>query len=273
MRLPADYHWISHEYKTKLGCTHNFTILLYQLDRVSLWEPKLTATFVIPYNGSHPRWLNNNVTDLRWTPKVSSILSLAHQGMKFTFTNIFATQAHYMFIRFRRADRKDLVITSKVGVFVADVFNPDPRQPNAHGLSRKHILEAVEGSLKRLQTDYIDLYQVIIPIRNIWVKIESSHHWLLSIPFLMMSQWIKILVPQWGIEPQSLAFRASVITARPSRHCYIHPSKEKACPHVSSSEITLASLLALVLVTLPHIGHQCHSGLKSNGLSHSGQAS
>ncbi|MBA3533812.1 MAG: aldo/keto reductase [Ardenticatenales bacterium] len=31
--------------------------------------------------------------------------------------------------------------------------------PNDHGLSRKHILDAVDASLRRLQTDYIDLYQ------------------------------------------------------------------------------------------------------------------
>ena len=32
--------------------------------------------------------------------------------------------------------------------------------PNEVGLSRKHILDAVEASLRRLRTDYIDLYQV-----------------------------------------------------------------------------------------------------------------
>jgi aryl-alcohol dehydrogenase-like predicted oxidoreductase len=40
------------------------------------------------------------------------------------------------------------------------VFGPTgPKGPNDTGLSRKHILEAVNGSLTRLQTDHIDLYQ------------------------------------------------------------------------------------------------------------------
>ena len=40
------------------------------------------------------------------------------------------------------------------------VFGPTgPKGPNDTGLSRKHILESVDGSLTRLQTDYIDLYQ------------------------------------------------------------------------------------------------------------------
>jgi aryl-alcohol dehydrogenase-like predicted oxidoreductase len=35
--------------------------------------------------------------------------------------------------------------------------------PNGEGLSRYHIMEAVEASLRRLQTDHIDLYQVHAP--------------------------------------------------------------------------------------------------------------
>jgi aryl-alcohol dehydrogenase-like predicted oxidoreductase len=49
--------------------------------------------------------------------------------------------------------REDLVIATKV-------FNPTGRGPNDMGLSRKHIIRACEASLRRLKTDYIDLYQV-----------------------------------------------------------------------------------------------------------------
>ncbi len=36
---------------------------------------------------------------------------------------------------------------------------PDPKGQNDTGLSRKHIMEGINGSLRRLGTDYVDLYQ------------------------------------------------------------------------------------------------------------------
>jgi aryl-alcohol dehydrogenase-like predicted oxidoreductase len=45
-------------------------------------------------------------------------------------------------------------------ILATKVFFPTGPGPNQKGLSRKHILESVETSLRRLQTDYIDLYQV-----------------------------------------------------------------------------------------------------------------
>jgi aryl-alcohol dehydrogenase-like predicted oxidoreductase len=36
---------------------------------------------------------------------------------------------------------------------------PDPKGKNDTGLSRKHIMEGIDGSLRRLQTDHVDLYQ------------------------------------------------------------------------------------------------------------------
>src|SRR6058998_911792 len=44
-------------------------------------------------------------------------------------------------------------------VMATKVCGPMGPGPNDKGLSRQHIMEGVEASLKRLQTDYIDLYQ------------------------------------------------------------------------------------------------------------------
>jgi len=45
-------------------------------------------------------------------------------------------------------------------VIATKVFNAMGDDPNARGLSRKHIHHAIDDSLKRLGTDYIDLYQI-----------------------------------------------------------------------------------------------------------------
>lgn len=45
-------------------------------------------------------------------------------------------------------------------VLATKVRFPTGSGPNDTGLSRKHIMFAVEQSLKRLKTDYIDIYQV-----------------------------------------------------------------------------------------------------------------
>lgn len=51
------------------------------------------------------------------------------------------------------AKRDEVVLATKV-------FNPMGPGPNDQGLSRKHIMSAIDASLKRLGTDYVDLYQI-----------------------------------------------------------------------------------------------------------------
>jgi aryl-alcohol dehydrogenase-like predicted oxidoreductase len=55
--------------------------------------------------------------------------------------------------------RSKLVVATKCGIAMGD-------GPNDAGASRIHILESVHNSLRRLQTDYIDLYQIHRPDAN-----------------------------------------------------------------------------------------------------------
>jgi aryl-alcohol dehydrogenase-like predicted oxidoreductase len=45
-------------------------------------------------------------------------------------------------------------------VIATKVFMPVTPGPNGGGLSRKHILSAIDASLGRLDLDYVDLYQI-----------------------------------------------------------------------------------------------------------------
>jgi aryl-alcohol dehydrogenase-like predicted oxidoreductase len=51
------------------------------------------------------------------------------------------------------ASRDEVVIATKVRF-------PMGKEPNDYGLSRKHIMTSIDASLKRLGTDYVDLYQI-----------------------------------------------------------------------------------------------------------------
>jgi len=51
------------------------------------------------------------------------------------------------------ASREEVVIATKL-------FNPMGPSANQRGLSRRWVMNAIDNSLKRLQTDYVDLYQI-----------------------------------------------------------------------------------------------------------------
>jgi aryl-alcohol dehydrogenase-like predicted oxidoreductase len=73
--------------------------------------------------------------------------------------------------RLAKGDRDDLVITTKC-------FNPIRPDVNARGGSRRHIVQAVEASLRRLQTDRIDVlfmhrYDPLTPIEETMRALED----------------------------------------------------------------------------------------------------
>lgn len=68
-------------------------------------------------------------------------------------------------------DRDSLIIASKVAGAASGWFAP-PIRHALTAIDRHHIMRAVEGSLRRLKTDYIDLYQVHWP--DMIVPMEES---------------------------------------------------------------------------------------------------
>jgi len=73
----------------------------------------------------------------------------------FDTADVYANQAAEVVLgeALKGQRREGLEILTKVYWPVSE------KKPNDTGLSRKHILESINGSLKRLQTDYVDLYQ------------------------------------------------------------------------------------------------------------------
>jgi aryl-alcohol dehydrogenase-like predicted oxidoreductase len=55
---------------------------------------------------------------------------------------------------------RNLGIAHEDVIIATKFFGPTGEGPNARGTSRSHMLYALEGSLKRLQVDHIDLYQI-----------------------------------------------------------------------------------------------------------------
>jgi voltage-dependent potassium channel beta subunit len=63
-------------------------------------------------------------------------------------------------LKARKWERESFVVSSKV------FFGTENKGPNRVGLSRKHVIEACNAALKRLQVDYLDLYFCHRPDKN-----------------------------------------------------------------------------------------------------------
>lgn len=76
--------------------------------------------------------------------------------------NFFDTADMYSVGESERVVGKALLDYARRDQFVlaTKVYNPMGDGPNDRGLSRKHIMDAIDASLERLGTDYVDLYQI-----------------------------------------------------------------------------------------------------------------
>lgn len=87
-------------------------------------------------------------------------------------------------------------LRDKVIIATKFSYNAEPGNPNAGGNGRKNIIRAVEGSLKRLGTDYIDLY-----ILHTWDKITPAEEVMRTLDDLVSAGKIRHIglsdVPAW----------------------------------------------------------------------------
>lgn len=77
--------------------------------------------------------------------------------------------------------RSEIVLATKVRMVTSN-------HPNGGGVSRKHIMQSVEESLRRLQTDYIDLYQV-----HVWDHLTPIEETLRALDDLVSSGKVRYI--------------------------------------------------------------------------------
>jgi aryl-alcohol dehydrogenase-like predicted oxidoreductase len=95
--------------------------------------------------------------------------------------------------------RDEIVLATKF------TFNQKPGNPNAGGNGRKNVMRALEGSLKRLQTDYVDLYWL-----HAWDRMTPAEEVLTTMNDLVGSGKVRYFglsdVPAWYLaKMQTLA--------------------------------------------------------------------
>lgn len=92
-------------------------------------------------------------------------------------------------------------LRDKVVLATKFTFNAEPGNPNAGGNGRKNIYRALEGSLKRLGTDYIDLYwlhawdtvtpleEVLLTLNDLVREGKVRHVGLSDVPAWYLAKW------------------------------------------------------------------------------------
>lgn len=104
---------------------------------------------------TYGNWLTHGSQVEADTAKACVKAALEHGITSFDTADVYANTAAEVVLgeALKGQRRESLEIFTKV------YWPVGPRGANDAGLSRKHIMEGIDGSLKRLGTDYVDLYQ------------------------------------------------------------------------------------------------------------------
>jgi aryl-alcohol dehydrogenase-like predicted oxidoreductase len=109
------------------------------------------------------------------------------------------------------APREQIVLATKLG-------NPMGSHPNARGFSRKHIFQAVDQSLQRLKTDYIDLLQT-----HVWQPETDLEELVVAFDDLVRSGKVRYVgattMPAWAFVQCVNIARAKGLASFASMQC------------------------------------------------------
>lgn len=116
--------------------------------------------------------------------------------------NVYTAGTSETFLgEFLSGHRQEVVLATK---YTNAWAGKDPKDPNAGGNHRKSMMQAVEASLKRLRTDYIDLY-----LLHIWDRMTPIEEVMRGFDDLVRQG--KVLYPAVSDMPAWLAARANTL--------------------------------------------------------------
>src|SRR6202043_3689909 len=161
VRHPSGERWMT--IHCKLGASRSTTssndwrtVMRYHLlGQTGLYVSELCLG-TMTYGGSKGIW--ENIGNLQQDAVNEQVKFAVEAGINFIDTaNVYATGKSEMLLgqalKTLGVPREQLIIATKSTGSMDET-------PNARGQSRHHIFNAVDASLKRLQLDYIDLYQL-----------------------------------------------------------------------------------------------------------------
>ncbi|KAL7316198.1 hypothetical protein PS15m_005331 [Mucor circinelloides] len=114
-------------------------------------------------------WVKNEEESFQFIKEAYENLGINFFDTADTYSNGESERVLGNALRKLNVPRSRVVIATKVfapvhkdmsKLFNIENIDKDPEMVNGYGLSRKHILDAVDASLERLGVDYIDLYQI-----------------------------------------------------------------------------------------------------------------